>query len=522
MAEFNLTRVDRLRYRATKVAEDFLEDLRITLMPGDRAAVARLAIARSLYEPIIDGEPSVLNEEMSKRSPIEGVHLFGEDGDIWSCLVASSVADAVLDEKEFKALVELHWHRGAQFLKGDYNDVKQVDTDFIVRLAGMVPLVGGSRKTQGTHQLTDKEGPLVVPFGEASREPQTEDPIRITLNGKGTSPHIAIMGRTRTGKSRVGLEVGKSIAQQTDLPLIIIDPKGEFVKDNKLVGKPEWNGETLDRFFPGIQPIDIPLSPMPLDFLWRPTNAQGHDLAQLAITFKDSFQKCIKARGDVALDTLREAVLDLLTFQSRPVSLEDVLLRFNEFCDEAGKKPGGITAKLSEINSLNMIRPTMAPGDFFSKRWVISFGSCSEEPKRLVIFLLLDALNTYLMSLPDSGVDPQGHRSMRHMLIIDEAKEVLSYKHGALSSLIRKSASKGGLTMLLSQGPDDFDQEEDDFLEQMGTIGAFALGSSNVRNLAGAYGRKMRIEDFSDHNLPPGVALVKMPGLSPKKVIGWE
>lgn len=520
MAEFNLTRIDRLRYRPTKVAEDFLGDLRTTIMPGDKAAVAKLAIARSLYEPFLDGEPSLLNEEMGR--PIEGVHLFGEDGDIWSCLIALSVVETVSDENTFKTLVELHWHRGAMLLKEDYNDSKQIDIDFIVRLAGMAP-VGGRRQSPSSNApLPEAEGPLIVNFGEVSKDQQTNDSVSITLNSQGTSPHIAIMGRTRSGKSRVGLEMGRSIAEQANLPLIIIDPKGEFVKDGELIHKSEWGGETLERFFPGIVPIDIPLSSMPLDFLWKHENAHPHDLAQLAISFKDSFQKCIKVKGDVTLDILREAVLELLTQQRHPVSLEDVLFRFNELSDSAGKKPGGITAKLSEINSLNLIQPTMAPSKFFSKRWVISFGHCSEEPKRLVIFLLLDALNTYLMSLPDSGVDTHGHRAMRHMLIIDEAKEVLSYKHGALSSLIRRSASKGGLTMLLSQGPDDFDQEEDDFLEQMGTIGAFALGSSNVRNLAGAYGRKMRVEDFSDRNLPPGVALVKMPGLSPRKVIGWQ
>jgi hypothetical protein len=76
--------------------------------------------------------------------------------------------------------------------------------------------------------------------------------------------------------------------------------------------------------------------------------------------------------------------------------------------------------------------------------------------------------------------------------------------------------------MLLSQGPDDFDQEEDDFLEQMGTVGVFALSSSNVRSLNGTFGRKVRVEDFSDRALPTGVALTKLPGVSPQKIVAWE
>jgi hypothetical protein len=76
--------------------------------------------------------------------------------------------------------------------------------------------------------------------------------------------------------------------------------------------------------------------------------------------------------------------------------------------------------------------------------------------------------------------------------------------------------------MLLSQGPDDFDQEEDDFLEQMGTVGVFALSVSNVKNLAGAFGKKMRVEDFADKNLPAGVAMVKLPGQAAGKILAWK
>ena len=41
--------------------------------------------------------------------------------------------------------------------------------------------------------------------------------------------------------------------------------------------------------------------------------------------FKDSFQKCLRAKGDAALNTLRQSVQDLLTDTNQPVSLEAVL-----------------------------------------------------------------------------------------------------------------------------------------------------------------------------------------------------
>jgi hypothetical protein len=316
--------------------------------------------------------------------------------------------------------------------------------------------------------------------------------------------------------------MARQILASTDLPMLLIDPKGEFVKDGQLVSKNEWGSQTLESFFPGIRPLDVPRDPIPLDFLWRSPDMTEQELAQLAIAFQDSFQRCIRSKGDVKLDLLRQAVLGLLERQRRPISLDDVLKAFTDLAEQSRQSVGSIGAKLSAITSLNMIRPSMAPEEFFSKRWVISFGSASDEPKRLAIFLILDALNSYLMSLPDSGVDNEGNRMLRHLLIVDEAVEVLRYRHRALSSLVRKSASKGVVVMLLSQSADDFDQEEDDFLEQMGTVGVFALSSSSVKSLDGAFGRRMRVEDFSDRVLPPGVALVKLPGKQASKIVAWQ
>jgi hypothetical protein len=520
MSEFNLTRIDRLRYRPTKTAEDFLGLVRQSLMPGDKAAVARLAVARSLSTP--EKAPGgKLPEGVEMGNAIEGTHLFGDDADVWACLISASVAGPVSDSATFRALVEYHWDRGAALLKEDYDESGQSDVEFVVRLAGMAPN-GSGRKWTPTTEPVQAGGPLSTGFGAVSVEFGTETPVSFTLNSPGTSPHLAIMGRTRSGKSRTGLDIASSIVAQTDIPLILIDPKGEFVKNGELLNKKEWGGQCLSRFFPGIRPLDVPLGTIPLDFLWRSSSFTSHDLAQLAISFKDSFQKCIRSKGDVVLDILREAVLELLRTQRMPISLDDVLRKFNEMAEYAGKAAGGIGAKLGEINSLGMIKPVSAPAEFFSQRWVISFGSCSSEPKKLAIFLLLDALNSYLLSLPDSDVDSGGNRAIRHLLVVDEARETLSYRHGALSSLIRKSASKGGITVLLSQGPDDFDQEEDDFLEQMGTVGVFVLSSSSVKSLTGAFGKKMRVEDFADKNLPTGVAMVKFPGQPPKKVVAWK
>lgn len=126
MSELTLTRIDRIRYQPTKVSDSFLGVLRSAIAAPDKATMARLAIARSLYEPAI---PSalVLPPNVEMGNAIEGVHLFGEDHEIWACLVCASVKSVVKEGKDFKALVEAHWHRGMQLLQDDYRDVKESD-----------------------------------------------------------------------------------------------------------------------------------------------------------------------------------------------------------------------------------------------------------------------------------------------------------------------------------------------------------------------------------------------------------
>jgi hypothetical protein len=138
------------------------------------------------------------------------------------------------------------------------------------------------------------------------------------------------------------------------------------------------------------------------------------------------------------------------------------------------------------------------------------------------MFLVLDALANFLLTQIDSPTDALGYRAVRHMLIVDEAAEILGYKHGALGNLVRKSAAKGGIVMLLSQSPEDFESEQEDFLAQMGTIGVFASNAQSLGKLRAALGQRVTPEQFSDRDLPKGMAQVKASGRDLTRVLAWK
>ena len=74
---------------------------------------------------------------------------------------------------------------------------------------------------------------------------------------------------------------------------------------------------------------------------------------------------------------------------------------------------------------------------------------------------------------------------MRLVLVVDEARRVLSYGQPSLISLVRESRSKGMSVFLISQSPEDYDTAEEDFLDQIGLTACFRANGSSPRVLEG-------------------------------------
>ena len=132
-----------------------------------------------------------------------------------------------------------------------------------------------------------------------------------------------------------------------------------------------------------------------------------------------------------------------------------------------------MTSTLNELTQFALFSPDRPPEDFFSKSWIILLPQdSSEEMRRLIINLTLNALDRWLNALPDAPTD-SGCRALRHVALLDEAHIILKTRLPALANLIRMSRSKGGVVLLASQSPDDFEGAEDSYLDNMGMTLAF-------------------------------------------------
>ena len=500
-------------FRPTLGAEAFEDKLRAKLGFTSKYESARLSIGRSLAVATPPEPVRLPNDERGKV--IAGEHLFGDEIDLWMSIIAlDGQLGANASPDDFRTLVEGHWARGARLLQADFEDCGEDEIRFITRLAELLPSSFGGTKAGAF--APGIAGEIILKVGSISQTYPREVPVTFSINSPGTAPHLALMGKNGSGKTTTGVQIAIEIVKSARIPILFLDPKGEFVSEGRAVG-------ALAHGLPDIRAIEVGQEAIPLDFL--PDNTVGNaSITQAAMQFRDSIALCCNHPGDIQLDMLRTAVEKVIRTEKRR-TLTAVRDGYKHELAQTRKKHDSILSRLNELTQLQVFSATSSPSDFFSQSWVLSLKTlATEELKKLVILLILDSLRTFILSQQESPV-VEGYRSLRHLLVIDEARRILANKrYESLVDLVRQGRSKGEVVMILSQDPSDFDGQADDFTTQLGTVIAFACVQSQrgLRSLQGAFGRRLQPDEFSDTSLPAGVAFTKLPGREPERILCWD
>ncbi len=467
MASLSLSELNTTSFRTTREADQQCDRLKTALGYKVNYLVARLAIARSLAltKPLqADGKEA--DDDDGGRT-IRGQQLFGEgpEAAAWIALIVQRGGSLTLSKRDIQALVAAHWRRGARLLMDDWDEAGNDLSRFVERLAAAagLPETSASRRnadgaTVGNGAAFD--GPVTVPVGEVATDADTSESVVFPLNAPGGSPHMALMGGAGSGKTRTAARMLRAIHAAAPLPLLAFDFKGDLASSYGL----------HDVF--GARVLAPPRSALPLDVL-AVTERDDVTLKEAAARFRDSFARIKRSGlGGQQADLLREAALAVLKAKQL-ATIEDVRDAVKREYDRLRRKPDEMLATLNELTSFTLFAPRMSPAEFFGSSWIISLPPATPETvRRLVVNLTLDALDRWLNSLPEAPI-AAGHRSLRHLCMIDEAHQILETKLPALGNLVRMSRSKGGVVMLVSQSPNDFAGEDDDFLDNVGLTVAF-------------------------------------------------
>ena len=477
-------------FSTTRTADDICGDLTRKVGWPHRYVAARLAIARSLSLKV---PPPLLTEEErdDMATALRGMQLFGEGVDpaAWLSLIVQRSGDRTVSKKSFRALVSAHWKRGAELLKKDWEHAGGDMAGFVARLAELANFSGDFEN--GASKPTGSAAPVVsgvvhLSVGEAGRDDRTGERVTFALNGAGGSPHMAIMGGVGSGKTRTAVHLLKDLRRFGDVPLLAFDFKGDLTEGLRTA------------YAAGI--LSPPDDPVPLDVL-HVESSDENTIRKAAARIRDSIAS-VKSRklSGIQSDALREAIGTTLRLSandspaeyssnvipidggtilstsatSTTATLSEVAHALGTEYEERGRGEDELTATLNELTQFDLFMPDGSPGDFFSRSWIIRLPQdSSEEMRRLIINLTLNALDGWLNAQPDAPTDDQGIRALRHVTLLDEAHAILRTRLPALANLVRMSRSKGGVVTLVSQSPDDFEAADDSYLDNMGLTLAF-------------------------------------------------
>ena len=497
-------------FSTTRAADDICGDLTRKVGWPHRYVAARLAIARSLSLPALP-PPLTEEERDDMATALRGMQLFGDGVDpaAWLSLIVQRSGDRAMSKRSLRALVSAHWKRGAELLKKDWEHAGGDMAGFVARLAELANFPVDVEND--TSRPAGATGPVLtgavhLSVGEAGRDDRTGERVSFALNGAGGSPHMAIMGGVGSGKTRTAIHVLKDLRRFGDVPLLAFDFKGDLTEGLSTA------------YAAGI--LSPPDDSVPLDVL-HVGSREDNAIRKAAGRIRDSIAS-VKSRrlSGIQSDALREAIATTLraSADGRAATLSDVARALGIEYEERGRGQDELTATLNELTQFDLFMPDGSPDDFFSGSWIIRLPQdSSEEMRRLIINLTLNALDGWLNAQPDAPTDDQGIRALRHVTLLDEAHVILRTRLPALANLVRMSRSKGGVVMLVSQSPDDFEAADDGYLDNMGLTLAF-----NTQARAGPT-RRIFGDGHALTGLSVGEALCRIRSeAKTRRVLAWE
>ncbi len=227
---------------------------------------ARLAISRSLA---IAAPPPLLGDDSDPGKVIKGDTLFGTGTalSVWVALIGQRAGQPDLDVRGLIAFVGAHWKRGLHHLDKDWEQSGQDVTRFIKRLVEVaeLPMAGVSLPRVGMLSgATFSSGQIEVPIGEIGEDATTKEKVLWNVNGKGGSPHSAIMGGSGSGKTVMAAAMLRAIREQASVPMLAFDFKGDLSDFSGTRGQTPL-GDAFEA-----QVIEPPRMPIRLDVL-RPS-----------------------------------------------------------------------------------------------------------------------------------------------------------------------------------------------------------------------------------------------------------
>lgn len=417
----------------------------------EKATLARMAFALSLTRigGDVPASPNFSGSEMKRPT------FFAEDETFIRTLLSYVYKKPDISEDELfsnRSLVKNHIDHGAQLLNDFFQTCGRSGDALIARLMEDVEFSG--RKENFGQGLNIFIGRTLLQRNELIME--------LNNTARHANSHLAIVGKPGVGKTQFLLKMLADIRVQSNYQtnFVYFDYKGDVVDNERFL---EIAKVQPYRLLQAGQ--SLPVNPFMLPVYDEQTiNVSAREKAE-------SFASINSKLGVVQKGALTEAIR--AGYAKRAGSptpypdFQDILEIAAAAYEEEGKRDDSLIEVLRDLSDFDLFwkhGSATLPIEKLSNRTLLIDVHAMPVLKELVAYLVIERLYKEMSTMPDSPVT-DGRRTIRTILVIDEAHNYLSQKNIFLQRIIREGRSKGVVVFFASQSPNDYQQEFFNFQE---------------------------------------------------------
>lgn len=417
----------------------------------DKSIIARVAFSISLAHEgkSVKSSLNFSGNEMRRHS------FLGNDETLVKTLISQIYDQTDFDDNDFfsnKSIIKNHIDSGSQLLWDLFEKSGRDVNNWYKALLEKVEL-------KGAREVFTKDLDIFI-----GRKVVNNEELIMELNDttKHANSHLAIMGKPGVGKTQFLIKLLADIRVQSSFQtnFIFFDYKGDVVDNEKLIII------TKARTYKLLQNNEsLPINPFVLP-------AYDEQSIQVSAREKaESFASINSKLGVVQKGALTDAIISAYAKRQGSENpypdFQDILEIASLNYEDEGKRDDSLIEVLRDLANFNLFwahGSSVKPIDKISNRTMIIDVHSMPVLKELVGYLVIERLYKEMASLPDSPIK-DGRRTLRTILVIDEAHNYLGQKNIFLQRIIREGRSKGIVVFFASQSPSDYQQKFFNFQE---------------------------------------------------------
>ncbi len=444
----------------------------------EKAVLARIAFALSLKK---DGK-KVLPSLRFTGGEMKRPTFIGDDELFFRTLISYVYEQPDISEEDFysnKSIIKDHIDSGCHYLSELFAECGRDGIKLLSALTAQVEFSG--RKEMKGRGLDIFIGKTLL---------QKSD-VFMALNDTSihANSHLAIMGKPGVGKTQFLLKILTDIRIQSNFQtnFIYFDYKGDVVDNERFLKTAKVQAFQLLQ-----GGISLPVNPFVLPaYDEQAINVSAREKAEsfasinskLGVVQKGALTEAIRA----AYAKRRESDLPYPDFQ-------DVLEIALAMYEEDNKKDDSLIEVLRDLADFDLFwrhGSENPPIDRLTTRTLLIDVHAMPVLKELVAYLVIERIYKEMASLPDSPVE-DGRRTIRTILVIDEAHNYLGQKNIFLQRIVREGRSKGIVVFFASQSPNDYQQKFFNFQELLEFTYIFqceGVSARSIQDILGCSGK---------------------------------